>query len=107
MNDVKTNGVSSKYLKRLGELHILYIDFDSDKDLSFLFNSKTFLYTAYINDNNKCVKNIGILYKPFHKVIDTLNSGNKKDIIMSIFDQDSCDYVSIDKFIKMINVMMH
>lgn len=109
MNDVKTNGVASKYLKVVGESNALHIDFNSyfknynyPLTCSSYFWHKTFFYV----NSDECGGHIVILYKPLDKVIDIVNSGNEDEII-TLHSFENSDCFSIDAFIAMINTMIN
>lgn len=107
MNDVKTNGEASKYLKKIGESNALFIDFNEvfiGFDYALIdtvhFYRKTFSYVK--TDDGEYII---VFYKPLDKVIDIANSGNEDDII-SLYDDENSDCFSIDDFSAMINALL-
>lgn len=98
MNDVKKNGVSSRYVKTVENLSGCYIDFNAhladflEMDMLHYFSNKTFLY-------NEFGKVIGVVYHKQEELFK-LNDREFRDRI------GECDYYYIDKFIGLIEQMM-
>lgn len=107
MNDVKTNGDTSKYLKEIGDTTVLCIDFDNlfRKYNYPLIYTSYFWHKTFVYSNDRDGDHIIILYKTLDKVIDIVNSRNVDDI-SSLFDCENSDCFSIDEFIAMINAML-